>query len=39
MPTSIVGIYHGINDLVVTSDGKKYSNSKGINKRENNKNI
>ena len=33
-PTSIVGIDLGIKDLVVTSDGEKYSNPKEINKRE-----
>ena len=33
-PTSIVGIDLGIKDLVVTSDGEKYPNSKEINKRE-----
>ena len=33
-PTSIVGIDLGIKDLVVTSDGEKYSNSKELQKRE-----
>ena len=33
-PTSIVGIDLGIKDLVVTSDGDKYSNSKELEKRE-----
>ena len=33
-PTSIVGIDLGIKDLVVTSDGEKYSNPKEISKRE-----
>ena len=33
-PTSIVGIDLGIKDLVVTSDGEKYSNPKEIEKRE-----
>ena len=33
-PTSIVGIDLGIKDLVVTSDGEKYSNPKEILKRE-----
>ena len=33
-PTSIVGIDLGIKDLVITSDGEKYSNSKEILKRE-----
>ena len=33
-PQSIVGIDLGIKDLVVTSDGKKYSNPKEILKRE-----
>lgn len=33
-PTSIVGIDLGIKDLVVTSDGEKYSNPKELQKRE-----
>ena len=33
-PTSIVGVDLGIKDLVVTSDGEKYSNPKEILKRE-----
>ena len=33
-PTSIVGIDLGIKDLVITSDGEKYSNPKEILKRE-----
>lgn len=33
-PTSIVGIDLGIKDLVITSDGEKYSNSEEILKRE-----
>ncbi len=33
-PTSIVGIDLGIKDLVITSDGEKYSNQKEILKRE-----
>ena len=33
-PTSIVGIDLGIKDLVITSDGEKYSNPKKILKRE-----
>ena len=33
-PTSIAGIDLGIKDLVVTSDGEKYSNPKEIEKRE-----
>ena len=33
-PTSIVGVDLGIKDLVVTSNGEKYSNSKEILKRE-----
>ena len=33
-PTSIVGIDLGIKDLVITSDGEKYSNLKEILKRE-----
>ena len=33
-PTTIVGIDLGIKDLVVTSDGEKYSNPKEITKRE-----
>ena len=33
-PTSIVGIDLGIKDLVVTSEGEKYSNTKEISKRE-----
>lgn len=33
-PTSIVGIDLGVKDLVVTSDGDKYSNPKEIEKRE-----
>ena len=34
-PTSIVGIDLGIKDLVVTSNGEKYSNPKNLQKREN----
>jgi len=34
IPTTIVGIDLGIKDLVVTSDGEKYSNPKEIIKRE-----
>lgn len=34
IPTNIVGIDLGIKDLVVTSDGEKYSNPKEIEKRE-----
>ena len=33
-PTSIVGIDLGVKDLVITSDGEKYSNPKEILKRE-----
>ena len=33
-PTSIVGIDLGIKDLVITSNGEKYSNSKEIERRE-----
>lgn len=33
-PTSIVGIDLGVNDLVVTSSGEKYSNNREIEKRE-----
>ena len=33
-PTSIVGIDLGIKDLIVTSDGEKYSNPKELQKRE-----
>ena len=32
--TNIVGIDLGIKDLVITSDGEKYSNSKELQKRE-----